>query len=436
MRPVSVFLVGLIVYIDAKDTLGGSLNVYDTYNADECQRIRRPWHKLTPEARDLYISGLLQLRKNGNGNVTEDELVSIASVHDDPLASIHRTSHYLFWHGYLVWELESRIRNLGGKWRCFGMPYWDFTLEAGREAHPLIFDENIGGNGDPDNYWTVNGYSWFPTIEQYWVPYNCKAKNDKYPLCSLKRILATELKMPDAKQIGDLIINNPDFVDFAEYAHISGTAGHLTDAHAPSMDKIPDFPQGFEPIWYLFHSAIEFHHALWVDCNNYDLININDLQDHPEAFTPFCYSENRYGLQYTIDEVMPFGGSLPNKTWSYIYKNELTVRKLYMLPQWNIIYDLVDGQGFYTDSGLNRYCKGKLNNHWFLIDRLNKQENDDQKLVAIHSANYLHLLQNNWLMLFSVISIGFLLFYSFGMNNRKSSYLNLPSSRNVNYGSV
>ncbi len=49
----------------------------------------------------------------------------------------HKTSSYIFWHGYLgmfiqklyykyyiEWELESRIRNLGCKYRYFGMSYW------------------------------------------------------------------------------------------------------------------------------------------------------------------------------------------------------------------------------------------------------------------------------------------------------------------------
>eukprot|EP01084_Bolivina_argentea_P232004 391123_1 len=291
MSSVLLFF-GLTSYIFGKAHSVSSSNEYDTYNANECQRIRQPWHKLTSEERDLYISGLLQIRQNGNGNINEDELVSIASVHEDPLAFIHQTSSYLFWHGYLIWELESRIRNLGGKYKCFGMPYWDFTLESGREDDPTIFEQDIGGNGDSNNYWTVNKYSWYPTIEQYWVPYNCKGKHDLYPLCSLKRILNVDFAMPTAQEIGNSIINNPNFVDFADYSHISGSAIHLIDAHPDDMENIPDFPQAYEPIWYLFHSAIQFHQALWIDCNDYDLIDVNDLDNYPDAFTPFCNSYN------------------------------------------------------------------------------------------------------------------------------------------------
>ena len=118
---ISFIIVILIAITTAKDILSASLNEYDTYNP-ECARIRRPWHKLTTKERGIYTSGLLKLRENGNLNLDDDELAAIASVHEDPLSFIHQTSAYLFWHGYLVWELESRIRNLGGEYSCFGMP--------------------------------------------------------------------------------------------------------------------------------------------------------------------------------------------------------------------------------------------------------------------------------------------------------------------------
>eukprot|EP00484_Ammonia_sp_Unknown_P004068 CAMPEP_0197072976 /NCGR_PEP_ID=MMETSP1384-20130603/210370_1 /TAXON_ID=29189 /ORGANISM="Ammonia sp." /LENGTH=525 /DNA_ID=CAMNT_0042511801 /DNA_START=50 /DNA_END=1626 /DNA_ORIENTATION=- len=422
MLPAAASLLSVLSVASASrfDELGAStINEYDTYNADECQRIRRPWHKLSTAERNLYTSGLLQLRKNGNGNLDDDELISIGTVHEDPLAFMHQTSAYLFWHGYLVWELESRIRNLGGKWKCFGMPYWDFTAEAGRESEPFILDSDIGGDGDANDYWTVNEYSWSPTIQEYWVPNNCIAAHDEYPFCSLKRALRSNFAMPSAKLIGDTIIGNPGFVDFAAYSHASASAIHLIDDHPDYMDG---FPQGYEPIWYLFHSAIQFHQALWTDCNEYDLLNADEtnqfgtssilrfssiklcgptvneydllnadeLERFPQAFTPFCnsYNPNKdtcdteafpvespwYGVQFELDDRMHFGGTLKDKEWSYIHSHDVSVRKLYMIPKWNVIYDLDDGQGFYADSGVQDWCKGKLNQHWFMTDLLEKDE--------------------------------------------------------------
>ena len=108
-----------------------SSNIYDTYNSNECRRVRKSWNGMTSDERSLYINGLLELRSRGELDMNLDELVAIASAHDNPFGSVtHHDSDYLFWHGYLVWELESRIRNLGGKYKCFGMVlYPDRNIE-------------------------------------------------------------------------------------------------------------------------------------------------------------------------------------------------------------------------------------------------------------------------------------------------------------------
>ena len=36
----------------------------------------------------------------------------------------HATSAFLPWHRYFIWELESNIRELGGEYECFSLPYW------------------------------------------------------------------------------------------------------------------------------------------------------------------------------------------------------------------------------------------------------------------------------------------------------------------------
>jgi len=434
------------------DELGAStINEYDTYNADECQRIRRPWHKLSTAERNLYTSGLLQLRKNGNGNLDDDELISIGTVHEDPLAFMHQTSAYLFWHGYLVWELESRIRNLGGKWKCFGMPYWDFTAEAGRESEPFILDSDIGGDGDANDYWTVNEYSWSPTIQEYWVPNNCIAAHDEYPFCSLKRALRSNFAMPSAKLIGDTIIGNPGFVDFAAYSHASASAIHLIDDHPDYMDG---FPQGYEPIWYLFHSAIQFHQALWTDCNEYDLLNADELERFPQAFTPFCnsYNPNKdtcdteafpvespwYGVQFELDDRMHFGGTLKDKEWSYIHSHDVSVRKLYMIPKWNVIYDLDDGQGFYADSGVQDWCKGKLNQHWFMTDLLEKDEEVKVEEV-LSEGRYLSVssMMSQWYMyVIGAVVLVALVMYYVGSSPSFTKIYDSNLRRAGSYGSV
>ena len=105
-------------------------NEFDEYYADECgKRVRKNWFSLSDAEQQLYIEGLIQLRANGfNGlqsNET-DEFALIAEVHRDQFGGlVHKSSMFFWWHSYVLWEMESRIRNLGGDWKWFGIPRFD-----------------------------------------------------------------------------------------------------------------------------------------------------------------------------------------------------------------------------------------------------------------------------------------------------------------------
>ena len=110
--------VGLSLFV--QDASTALLNEFDTYNADECQRVRRPWNTLTPHERDLYISGILKIRENGQLDPKLDDFIAISGEHEKSMGSdSHLASIFFFWHGYLLYELESRIRALGGKYKWY-----------------------------------------------------------------------------------------------------------------------------------------------------------------------------------------------------------------------------------------------------------------------------------------------------------------------------
>ena len=76
----------------------------------------------------------------------------------------------------------------------------------------------------------------------------------------------------------------------------------------------------YDPIWYLFHSMVSYHQAIWVDCNDYDLIDSDDLDKYPEAYSAFCDSPDGADkcLGQELDDVMYFGGLLQEKPWSFV----------------------------------------------------------------------------------------------------------------------
>eukprot|EP01084_Bolivina_argentea_P143076 251296_1 len=122
-------------------------------------RHRKPWTLLTLEQKDLFVDGFQQIRKNGKLDV-----FSQTHAQHDIESYVHYTSLFSFYHAYMVWEVESAIRDLGGKFACFTMPYYDFTLDAGKEDDPHILKSGLGGDGDADNNWCVmddeTGFTW------------------------------------------------------------------------------------------------------------------------------------------------------------------------------------------------------------------------------------------------------------------------------------
>jgi len=382
-------------------------NEFDTYNVEECgKRVRRNWWSLTDEEQQLYIEGLIRLRANGfNGlqsNET-DEFHLIANVHVDKFGGlVHDSSMFFWWHSYVLWELESRIRNLGGPWKCFAMPFWDFwtTDRVHEEEHGYIFQKSMGGNGDGANWWTVTE-DWPWTTEQFWVPHHCNAEGDVAPLCSFKRSIGhwTQLSWP---QTGRIFTANPMIVDLQEkFVNYQGMTRMVQQLFGESADVQTPTTASYDPIWYLFHSMISYQQYMWQDCNDYDMIQPDDLESNHNAYTQFLTRDKQDLIDAGInpsmglDEQMHFADSLQLAEWSFINQNKLTVRKMFHLHRWNVIYDLEDGSGFFDESGFKDYCADKLNPHWFMLtespdaEEVEVEEETEQYVDGhlVHSVN-------------------------------------------------
>ena len=121
---------------------------------------------------------------------------------------------------------------------------------------------------------------------------------------------------------------------------------------------------------------------MWTVCHGYDQIPVDELQNYEDAYEPFLDFEDYDGyIALELDEPMLVGGILPHKNWSYVHANELTIRKMYSMPKWNIKYDLLDGTGFYTDSGLREFCGDRLNEDWFILDEADESDDCDKIYV-------------------------------------------------------
>merc|ERR1712062_198018 len=164
----------------------------------------------------------------------------------------------------------------------------------------------------------------------------------------------------------------------------------------------------------------------WQDCNDYDEIAPEDLDDHLNAYEPFLsgdYEDDpdsllQYGPDSSdmgLDAPMYFADTLANAEWSFVHQQDLTVRKMYHLHRWNVVYDLGDGSGYFSDSTMKGYCAGKLNSRWFMIDEHGHEGHSPEgnAMIAQHATDVAHRPGNSisgsmMLMLSTIILLALL----------------------------
>lgn len=115
----------------------------------ECFRTRKNIVSLSEEEVNTLIEGFQLLKDNG-------VYQRISAMHADGLTFglFHGNDFFLPWHRWYVFRIETAIRNLGGKFSCFAMPYWDWTMDSGNEMNSPVWDM-FGGLGQRSSSFCV-----------------------------------------------------------------------------------------------------------------------------------------------------------------------------------------------------------------------------------------------------------------------------------------
>ena len=388
----------------------------------DCPRIRKAWHLLSTLEKQTVTDAMLEFRQTS-------DFETIASIHSAPYISImHQSSANFLWHEYLLWEVESRIRIMNQtKYGCFAMPYYDFTIDFGKELNPSILSEPkyFGGYGDPNNLFAVNQYSWKGVSNEKWsVPKEnaCIAKGDIWPnQCSIKRIPVNHNMVGhivDSPEKIKLLLSSDKFKNFEDMHKEMGWKNYALNMFSgigrnPDKIMIGDqkiklkdlatvhIAQPYEPIWWLHHSFARYQLSMWTFCHGYDVIGTEDMENHPEMYTNYCGKEKankrfsagcidyvnnlsntnkkkeaflEYSFDFSLDAPLDFH-PLNEQEWSYVYHHNVTIRELYDISLWNIKYE---AGTFWKISGIDTVCKNKLNQDWFILELNNNVLNADQ----------------------------------------------------------
>ena len=163
-----------------------------------------------------------KLRKNGeldNIKVIYSKLLSLNKYQDSSL--------FFFMNEELIYYLENAIRSLGNEYKCFSMPFWDFTVDAGiPNQNKPIFNTKLGLYNDDnfcvksiDDIWNICKNDKDKEIDSnilcYWIPNDDKIISNSSDSC-LKRFISNTQILPTSAQIAFSIENNDNFIDFTK----------------------------------------------------------------------------------------------------------------------------------------------------------------------------------------------------------------------------
>eukprot|EP01084_Bolivina_argentea_P003066 5724_1 len=368
------------------------------YLDEPCDRIRKPWHLITTEEKRLFVEGYQQLREN-------NKLTIITQTHAFiKHRGVHHGSNAFFWHEYLLWEFETQIRALGEKFKCFSLPYWDFTIDSGKKNDDkFIFSESLlGGDGDIDNNLCIkpqqnNNDENLWSLDRYSVPDPDFCMEDEIsPNCCLKREASTVISLPTPAELAAVISNQQDWLSFSFHMNIIHGIVHAffgNDDHiAIKGDHSTD-----DPIFWGIHSYMMFIRLIWTSCNNFDHININhpSFDDNKIFFDPFCNPPDAAIGDYNCgsikwDDIMDYYPmDSMELDWPLVSKDfQIKLKYMYNPIDWGVKYELGD---FLQNTHLDKWCSN-INNEWFIKSDIN----DLERVGDIHKSDVQIFIDELW----------------------------------------
>jgi len=150
-----------------------------------------------------------------------------------------------------------------------------------------------------------------------------------------------EEELGDAPLVGELC-ERDDFTPFSggvafyhQKVHWLFGRGDLCTKCAMATGYSPD-----DPIFMVLHSFAAYLRAVWASCHGYDNIPNDELQDHPEAYTPGCadgFFDGECGV-VDYDDAYEWE-EMAEQEWSLTSSLDITPRMMWNFADWNVAFN-------------------------------------------------------------------------------------------------
>lgn len=238
-------------------------------------RVRKPWHRMKKDQRELYIEALEEAMDQDGQNLVQ----KFAHIHLQKESELeaHHTCGFVLWHRRFLLAFENMLRSLKPKFRCVTIPYID-TVEAFRQQNegtcsnlqdccPLVQD--LGGSS--------NSESEMRTFGDYTYEGQCFTgrpftkyldKNEKPGVIrSLHGNDGKPVPVPQTNDLTNLIpaITGKDSASYERFAFNLMNGIHI-DFHRSIGGLMGTMGSPYDPIFYSWHAVVDMFHYVWHRC--------------------------------------------------------------------------------------------------------------------------------------------------------------------------
>jgi len=236
-----------------------------------------------------------------------------SEIHFENFAPAHNEApFFLPWHRWFLFVFENELRKMDDRFRCITIPYWTWETTSFTGTHYLFNENAFGSRVDgcvQDGYWY--GWWWNSTSLS-------RDDDDPTPQCLL-RTWPRQVSVCGQACTINIIAKGSRWKEFGlEYEDVVHKCPHKLCGGIVNGAK-----STYDPIFWLLHSNVDRHWAIWQDCHDHDKVSEENLSESQ-------YYGQKFGIKEDMDSCMPF--SHHGKPTRY-FPSCVTVRMVYRIQQ-------------------------------------------------------------------------------------------------------
>lgn len=230
-------------------------------------RERREWGTLLRADKQQYVRALRRLYEDGT-------MDSYARRHFNLNRQIHGSSNwlqFLVWHRAFIFEFEERVRSLGGEFRCFTLPYWnyDYSNRTHRNHERSVFGLDDAHLGRVDFAGARGGCisAAFDTVRHTLNANNNNLPTSEPPRCIERFPNYTTLDVLRCSTWMDVTgFENVGYEAFAVQFQFTHGHPHVGTSIPNSRGLFGTHNSPFDPLFMLHHANVDRVWHMWQDC--------------------------------------------------------------------------------------------------------------------------------------------------------------------------